>query len=56
MADELGWQPRETLETGLQRTVQWYLDNPGWAESIRDAGYDGQRLGLAGNAHAANTR
>ena len=56
MADELGWQPRETLETGLQRTVQWYLDNPGWAESIRNAGYDGQRLGLAGNAHAANTR
>jgi dTDP-glucose 4,6-dehydratase len=28
---ELGWQPRETLESGLLKTLRWYLDNPSWA-------------------------
>jgi dTDP-glucose 4,6-dehydratase len=46
MAKELNWQPRETLRTGLRRTIQWYLDNRDWIETIRNAGYDGQRLGL----------
>ena len=27
---ELGWRPRETFETGLRKTVRWYLDNPDW--------------------------
>ncbi|MBO9470133.1 dTDP-glucose 4,6-dehydratase [Endozoicomonas sp. G2_2] len=53
MVGELNWQPQQTLETGLQRTVQWYLDNPHWAASIRNAGYDGQRLGLASSHRAA---
>jgi dTDP-glucose 4,6-dehydratase len=42
---ELGWRAQETFETGLRRTVQWYLDNPGWWEPLR-ARYGGQRLGL----------
>lgn len=46
MAKELDWTPRETLQTGLRRTIQWYLDNGEWMDSIRSAGYDGQRLGL----------
>ena len=33
---ELGWQPRETLETGLARTVRWYLDNPQWCAACGD--------------------
>jgi dTDP-glucose 4,6-dehydratase len=42
---ELGWQPKETLETGLKKTVQWYLDNRGWWEKLRSGGYQGERLG-----------
>ena len=43
---ELGWRPTETLDSGLKRTIRWILDNPEWAETARDRGYDGQRLGL----------
>jgi dTDP-glucose 4,6-dehydratase len=32
---ELGWRPAETFETGLRKTVQWYLDNPGWVERVQ---------------------
>lgn len=35
----LGWQPAETFETGLRKTLQWYLDNQSWLESIRTAEY-----------------
>jgi dTDP-glucose 4,6-dehydratase len=44
--DELGWQPQESFETGLQKTVQWYLDNEAWWRSIQQRNYAGQRLGL----------
>ena len=37
--DELGWRPTETLESGLLRTVRWYLDNPGWVEKVRTGAY-----------------
>jgi len=43
---QLAWRAQETFETGLRRTVQWYLDNPDWWRPLR-ARYDGQRLGLA---------
>ncbi|MCP3695625.1 MAG: dTDP-glucose 4,6-dehydratase [Planctomycetaceae bacterium] len=43
---ELGFQPRHDLESGLQNTVQWYLDHADWIEGIRSGGYRGQRLGL----------
>lgn len=42
---ELGWIPNETFETGLQRTVQWYLDNRDWWQAIRANRYQGERLG-----------
>ncbi len=35
---ELGWQPSETFESGLRKTVEWYLDNPWWWQPLRDAG------------------
>ena len=44
---ELGWMPRETLATGLRRTVEWYLANLDWCAAVRARGYDGERLGLA---------
>jgi dTDP-glucose 4,6-dehydratase len=36
---ELGWQPTESFESGLARTVRWYLDNTGWVESVRSGAY-----------------
>jgi len=43
---ELGWQPQETFETGLSKTVQWYLANRPWWQRIRDHVYAGERLGV----------
>lgn len=42
---ELGWRAGESLETGLARTVDWYLSNPGWWRPIRETSYAGERLG-----------
>jgi dTDP-glucose 4,6-dehydratase len=42
---ELGWRPQETFETGLRKTVQWYLDNADWWQAIRSGKYRGERLG-----------
>ena len=36
---ELGWKPAETFETGIQKTVQWYLDNPKWVEGVTSGEY-----------------
>lgn len=44
---ELGWAPKETFETGLRRTVEWYLANPSWWGDIRSGVYRGERLGVA---------
>ncbi len=43
---ELGWKPRETFESGLRRTVGWYLGNQIWWERIRAKAYRGERLGV----------
>ncbi|WP_127090053.1 dTDP-glucose 4,6-dehydratase [Aquabacter cavernae] len=43
---ELGWSPRETFESGLRKTIEWYLANEAWWEPLRTR-YAGQRLGLA---------
>ena len=43
--DELGWRPSVTVEEGLERTVQWYLDNQDWWQSLLERSGVGQRLG-----------
>ena len=43
---ELGWTPRETFESGIRRTVEWYLANEAWWTAIRENRYGGERLGL----------
>lgn len=43
--NELGWAPRESFETGLKKTIQWYLDNDAWIAAIEDGTYAGERLG-----------
>jgi dTDP-glucose 4,6-dehydratase len=39
MECELGWKPRETFETGIRKTVQWYLDNQAWVEGVISGAY-----------------
>ncbi|MCB5176425.1 dTDP-glucose 4,6-dehydratase [Microvirga lenta] len=43
---DLGWRPAETFETGLRKTVEWYLDNREWWERVRSGVYRGERLGI----------
>lgn len=43
---ELGWRPQETFETGIRKTVEWYLDNQEWWKRVQDGSYQQQRLGL----------
>jgi len=43
---ELDWRPAETFETGLRKTVRWYLERQDWVAAIRDGSYAGERLGL----------
>ena len=43
---ELGWHPVETFETGLKKTVQWYLNNTTWCQRVLDGSYQQERLGL----------
>ncbi|GAB4263711.1 MAG: dTDP-glucose 4,6-dehydratase [Methylomicrobium sp.] len=44
---ELGWEPAETFETGIRKTVQWYLDHRAWWMHVMDGSYRGERLGLS---------
>ena len=39
MERELGWKPRETFETGIRKTVQWYLANQSWVEGVTSGAY-----------------
>jgi len=43
---DLGWAPKESFETGLDRTIEWYLQNENWWRALRKESYDGKRLGL----------
>ena len=48
IAKELGWKPEETFETGIRKTVQWYLDNQKWCKNVQDGSYQRERLGTTG--------
>ena len=39
ISEELGWKPAETFETGLRKTVRWYLDNPQWVQEVQSGAY-----------------
>jgi dTDP-glucose 4,6-dehydratase len=45
MSAKLNWTPVETFETGLRKTVQWYLDNQTWCQNVQDGSYQRERLG-----------
>ena len=46
ITQKLDWSPKETFESGIHKTVQWYLNNKPWWSSILKATYQGQRMGL----------
>ncbi len=50
---QLGWKPQEDFESGLQQTVQWYLDNRTWVERINSSEHHHERRGLDANRQAA---
>jgi dTDP-glucose 4,6-dehydratase len=39
LEQELGWRAQESFETGLRKTIQWYLDNPDWVENVTSGAY-----------------
>lgn len=44
---ELGWRPQESFESGIRKTVSWYLSNETWWRRVQDGSYAGERLGLS---------
>ncbi len=46
---DLNWLPEETFETGIRRTIEWYLKNPMWCQRVQDGSYQRDRLGLGEN-------
>ena len=44
---ELGWEPVETFESGIRKTVEWYLDNMEWCKRVQDGSYQRERLGTS---------
>ncbi|RVC62425.1 dTDP-glucose 4,6-dehydratase, partial [Mesorhizobium sp. M2A.F.Ca.ET.046.02.1.1] len=55
IARDLGWAPRENFDSGLARTVDWYLDNKWWWGPIREQRYAGERLGHGAAANSQNS-
>ncbi len=52
---ELGWSPRETFESGLAATIDWYVNNEWWWRPLRDTRYSGKRLGMAATTKQVST-
>jgi dTDP-glucose 4,6-dehydratase len=50
LKSQLGWRQRESFETGLRKTIQWYIDHPQWVERVTSGKYRRQRLGLSAGA------
>ena len=46
ISNELGWQPKENFETGIEKTILWYLENREWWQAIQDNTYQQERLGV----------
>lgn len=55
LESELGWRARETFDSGIEKTVRWYLSNRAWWEPLRGSVYQGERLGLVEAPQAKRT-
>ncbi|MEB5851269.1 dTDP-glucose 4,6-dehydratase [Acinetobacter baumannii] len=47
IAKDLGWKPEETFETGIRKTIEWYLNNLEWCRRVQDGSYQRERLGVS---------
>lgn len=56
LQNELGWRPQETFESGLEKTVRWYLNNMSWWSPILERRYAGERLGLARRVQTSSAK
>jgi len=45
ITNELGWKPKEDFDSGMKKTIEWYLKNEAWWRAILDGSYHGERLG-----------
>ncbi len=45
LQNELNWRPTETFESGIRKTIEWYLQNTSWSDRVKDGSYQGERLG-----------
>jgi len=50
---KLGWKPKESFESGIEKTINWYLENTRWSERVLDGSYQGERLGVVGSGITA---
>ena len=55
LEQELGWRAQENFDTGIEKTVRWYLDNEWWWRPLRDKVYAGERLGVLAETVPATT-
>ena len=46
--DELGWEPKQNFQAGIEATVKWYMENSDWVQRVQSGEYRGERLGLGG--------
>ncbi len=46
IAKDLGWMPEETFESGIEKTIHWYLENSEWCQHVQDGSYQRERLGI----------
>ncbi|MDT7485025.1 dTDP-glucose 4,6-dehydratase [Citrobacter koseri] len=46
IAEELSWEPQETFESGIRKTIEWYLNNAEWCRRVQDGSYQRERLGI----------
>jgi dTDP-glucose 4,6-dehydratase len=51
IARDLGWLPQETFESGIEKTIHWYLDNAEWCQHVQDGSYQRERLGGGEKSH-----
>ncbi len=47
IANELNWTPTETFDSGIRKTVEWYLNNMEWCSRVQDGSYQRERLGAS---------
>ena len=55
IATELGWTPEETFESGIEKTIHWYLENSEWCQHVQDGSYQRERLGTNNSEQKEHT-